>query len=55
MCLEINEGFGWMIHHFDKIWSHPKQRNFLLDTIRKLENSQDLMAISTHMMVYAKK
>ena len=32
------EGPGWLARDFDRLWSNPKQRERLLDAVRKVES-----------------
>jgi ubiquinone/menaquinone biosynthesis C-methylase UbiE len=53
--LSAVESFGWLSSGFAKLWSNGKKRKLLLDTIRKVENDPELMAVSAHVMVTALK
>jgi hypothetical protein len=49
------EGPGWLARDFDRLWSNPKQRERLLDAVRKVESEQAVLRASSHIMAIARK
>lgn len=49
------ESFGWLIPDFIKKWAKKDYQPLLLDSIKRVETNDDLMSISAHFMVIAKK
>ena len=53
--LLVIEGPGWLARDFDRLWSNPKQRERLLDAVRKVESEQVVLRASSHSMAIARK
>ena len=49
------ESFGWLIPDFIKKWAEKDYQPLLLESIRRVEANDDLMSISAHFMVIARK
>jgi hypothetical protein len=49
------EGPGWLARDFDRLCSNPKQRERLLDAVRKVESEQAVLLASSHIMAIARK
>jgi len=49
------EGPGGLARDFDRLWSNPKQRERLLDAVRKVESEQVVLRASSHIMAIARK
>ena len=49
------ESFGWIISNLKEKLTVPSYMEKLLNTIRKVEEDEDLMAMSPHIMAVAKK
>lgn len=49
------ESFGWMIPDFIQKWAEKDYRPMLLESIRRVEKSEDLMSLSAHFMIVADK
>ena len=49
------ESFGWLIPDFVKKWAKKDYQPLLLESIRRVETQEDLLSISAHFMVVAKK
>jgi ubiquinone/menaquinone biosynthesis C-methylase UbiE len=49
------ESFGWLIPDFVKKWAVEDYQPLLLESIRRVEKNKDLMSMSAHFMVVAKK
>jgi len=49
------ESFGWLIPDFVKKWAVKDYQPLLLESIRRVEHSEDLMSMSAHFMVVAMK
>ena len=42
------EGRGWLARDFDRLWSNSKQRERLLDAVRKVESEQAVLREFAH-------
>jgi len=49
------ESFGWLIPDFVKKWAMEEYQPLLLESIRRVEKNRDLMSMSAHFLVEAKK
>jgi len=49
------ESFGWLIPDFIKKWAKKDYQPLLLESIRRVETNNDLMSMSAHFMVIARK
>jgi ubiquinone/menaquinone biosynthesis C-methylase UbiE len=49
------ESFGWLIPDFIKKWAEKDYKPLLLESIRRVETQDDLLSISAHFMVVARK
>jgi len=49
------ESFGWIVRKFQEKMTDPSYMDRLLSTIRLLEENQDLMAMSLHIMAVGRK
>ena len=49
------EGPGWLARDFDRLWTHPQQRERLLASLRKVEREPALIGASSHLMAIGRK
>ena len=49
------EGPGGLARDFERLWSNPKQRERLLDAVRKVESEQAVLLASSQIMAIASK
>ena len=49
------EGLGWLARDFDRLWNDPRQRERLLETVRKVEREPSVLGASSHIMAIGRK
>lgn len=49
------EGPGWLARDFDRLWTSDEQRERLMRYVRQLENEEELLAVSAHLLAVARK
>jgi ubiquinone/menaquinone biosynthesis C-methylase UbiE len=49
------EGVGWLLQNFDAMWDNPVKREWILHVVRRLENEETLLDVSSHLMAIGRK
>jgi ubiquinone/menaquinone biosynthesis C-methylase UbiE len=49
------EGPGWLAKEFDRLWASQEQRQRLMRCIRQVENEEELIGVSAHLLAIARK
>ena len=49
------ESFGWIVRNFNDKEKNPDYMRKLLETIRTVETSEDLLPVSPHIIAVARK
>ena len=49
------EGPGWLARDFDRLWNDPRQRERLLNAIRKVEREPSILGATSHIMAIGRK
>jgi ubiquinone/menaquinone biosynthesis C-methylase UbiE len=49
------EGIGWLLPNFDAMWDDPVKREWILHVVRRLEQEETLLGVSSHLMAVGRK
>jgi ubiquinone/menaquinone biosynthesis C-methylase UbiE len=49
------EGVGWLLKNFDAMWDDFVKREWILHVVRRLENEESLLGVSSHLMAIGRK